>query len=101
MMQEDIDKYRAQINEFLIVGQKEQSYDMQHYRLLDLLFKNHDEEQDQFSYSDWAPRDSWLAGNILDIIVYVILQSWGKQYRTVKNIDQLVQNKSQSTKTWL
>ena len=84
MMQEDMDKYRARINEFLIVGKKEKSYDMQHYWLLDLLFKIQDEEQDQFSHADWAPRDSWLSGSILDIIVYVILLSWSSNTTQLK-----------------
>ncbi|MCP4936957.1 MAG: DEAD/DEAH box helicase [bacterium] len=84
MMQEDIDKYHARIKAFLTVGQVEQSYDRQYFRLLDLIFKNQDEEREEFSYADRAPSENWLKGSILDVIVYTVLMCWGNNSTKLK-----------------
>ena len=65
-------------------GQVEQSYDRKHYRLLDLVFKNQDEECEEFSYADRAPSEHWLRGSILDVMSYTVLMCWGNNSTKLK-----------------
>lgn len=82
MIQVDIEKYRGEISQFLKAALNDPDQDLNHYRLLELVFQCEDEELGRLSYSTTGPNDSWLNGRILDIISFVVFVIWsGKSER--------------------
>ncbi len=83
MMQEDMDQYRTRIKDFLTAGQAGQGPEVHYFRLLNLLFKSLDEENEEF-FADRLPSENWLKGSILEIVVYVVFMCWGNHSARLK-----------------